>query len=162
MTEVERLYQCVICPKAYSSLQALRGHMKAHKGEYQRTTIYVPRDLWKEFDEKCKDHKTTTCALLKVLIEATLAGVDSGVIDLHRIGSPNPVFIQVNEVFLGKPRSAWKQRLDIDAVARLQRRCPDCGSTGIYEFNPEGTSYLDARCPKCGARWLLAPGDQNP
>ena len=158
VTEVERLYQCVVCPKAYSSKQSLRAHMKVHKGEYLRTTIYAPRDLWPRFDAICKAHKTTTCHLLKVLVKAVVDAGDTGVIDLAKLGSPNPLIINVNEYFLGKPRSAWKQQLDIDALARLQRRCPECGSSDVYEFQPELSRYLDGRCRRCGAQWLIAPG----
>jgi len=138
VTEIERIYPCIICPKAYPTKQGLRAHMKKHKNDFVRTTIYARRDLWARFDEAAKRHKTTTCALLDVLIKATLEGSEKGVIDVSRIGSPNPVIIQVNEVFLGQPRSGWKTQIPGGAMlGRLEDPAgklwpPSCHQADVF------------------------------
>lgn len=105
VTEVKQLFECIVCNKAWSSKQSLRAHMKVHKGEgYKRTNIFVQSAPWTEFEAFCKQHKTTTCKLLAVLIQATLKGKELGVIDL---GSSNPVVINVQNVSLGAPRGRY-------------------------------------------------------
>ena len=100
-----KLYTCVVCGRHFSGVQALRGHMKVHRGMYMRTSILVPVLKWPKFKEICDKHGTTTCMLLDNLISATIKGEELGVI---KIGSPNPVIIQVQEYFTGKPRS-WQK-----------------------------------------------------
>ena len=156
MAEVERLYKCIVCGKAYAKKQALRGHMKKHKGEgYKRTSIYLLDEDREYLNGYTRKHNTTTCHFIHSVIQACKEGEKTGTV---HIGAPNPVIIQVNEYFLGKPRSAWKQQLDIEALARLQRRCPQCGAGVVQEFQPEGTSLVDGRCRECGAEWLISPG----
>lgn len=151
--EVERLYTCIICGRAWASKQALRGHMKAHKGEWFRTSIYVRRDPWQRFDELCRDHKTTTCNVVNVLVEGLLKGMEVGSIDLARIVSPNPVVINLSQVFLGKPRSAWKT----EVLRGLPWRpaCPRCGSGEVRVIHPEGLEYSEGRCLRCRAEFLV-------
>lgn len=150
------VYKCVVCGKAWPSKQSLRAHMKAHKGEGYRTTHIVVRgEEFGRFEELCRRHNTTTCHLLGVLIRAALKGDETGMID---VGAPNPMIVNVHEYFLGKPRSAWKQQFDLDALSRVQRCCPECGSVDVYEKRPSGVLYLDGRCKKCGAEWLIKPG----
>jgi len=108
LSEVERIFPCIICGRSWTSVQGLRGHMKRHKNEFMRTSIHVRRELWSRFESECKRHKTTTCALLDVLVKAVLEGSGKGVVDLSRIGSPQPLIINVNEYFLGRPRSPYK------------------------------------------------------
>jgi len=120
------LFQCVVCGAAYASKQSLRAHMKVHKGEYVRTTIYAKRGLWKRFDEVCRKHKTTTCHVLQALIEAAIKGEELGAVDLSKLAAPNPVIIQVNQTFLGKPRSALKVPV-AEYTHEVELPCEVCG-----------------------------------
>jgi len=128
--EIERLFQCIICGKAYASKQSLRAHMKVHKGEYVRTTIYTKRGLWKRFDEVCRKHKTTTCHVLQALIEAAIKGEELGAVDLSKIAAPNPVIINVNQTFLGKPRSVYKTLLS-EVIHETELPGVICGAVAI-------------------------------
>lgn len=156
MPEIERLYQCVVCPAAYDNPQSLRAHMKVHKGEYARTTIYVPVDLWPRFNEICKKHKTTTCHLLKSLIESVIRGEETGSVDLRRIGSPNPVIINVSHVFLGRPRSGLK--VDVSDLAVDKNVCHVCGGHVTRERLVESTGFIEGSCFSCGSEWLIKKG----
>lgn len=153
MAEIEQIFPCVICGRAWSNKQSLRAHMKVHKGEYLRTSIHVRKDLWESFSEVCKKHKTTTCALLDVLMKATLAGEESGSIDLTKIGTPNPVVISVQEVFMGRPRG--RNRLEISRMIPEGPGCPTCGSREVRTISPEGVEYSEGSCLRCRARWLV-------
>jgi len=124
--EIERLFQCVVCGAAFAGKQSLRAHMKVHKGEYVRTTIYAKRGLWKKFNEVCRKHKTTTCRVLQALIEATIKGEELGAVDLSKIAAPNPVIININQTFLGKPRSAWKVPV-FSVTHETELQCEICG-----------------------------------
>ena len=156
MTEIEQLFQCIICPAAYAKKQSLRAHMKVHKGEYMRTSIQADKEVWKQFDELCKDHKTTTCHVINVLLKGIVAGAAAGNIDLPKILSPNPVVINMTHIFLGKPRSKYK--IDVSGIAAAQHGCRVCGSQVTREFQPKGTPFIEGECLKCGARWLVSPG----
>jgi len=126
MSRVERLFQCVICGAAYVSKQSLRAHMKVHKGEYLRTNIIVKRSLWNRFNEVCRKHKTTTCHVLQALIEAAIKGEELGAVDLSKIAAPNPVIININQTFLGKPRSVYKVPV-FERVHEFSLECEVCG-----------------------------------
>jgi len=125
--EIERLFQCVICGAAYAGKQSLRAHMKVHKGEYVRTTIYAKRGLWKRFDEVCRRHKTTSCHVLQALIEAVVKAEEVGAVDLSKLAAPNPVIINISQTFLGKPRSAVKT-LIAERVHEAELECEVCGA----------------------------------
>ena len=155
MPEIERIYPCILCEKAYDNLQALRGHLKKHRGEYLRTTIYVRRGQWKRFDEVCMKHKTTTCAVLDVLVKAMVEGESKGVINLKEITSPNPVVFNMSNVFLGKPRSKYK--IDVSDVLALGKACHVCGSRLISERGPLIDGFMEGSCLRCEARWLIMP-----
>jgi len=126
VSRVDQLFQCIICGAAYSSKQALRGHMKVHKGEYLRTNIFVKRGLWKRFGEVCRKHKTTTCHVLQVLIEAVVKSEEVGAVDLSKLTTPNPIIINVNQTFLGKPRSALKVPV-AEYTHEVELPCEVCG-----------------------------------
>jgi len=130
MSRVERLFQCVICGAAYVSKQSLRAHMKVHKGEYLRTNIIVKRSLWNRFNEVCRKHKTTTCHVLQALIEAAIKGEELGAVDLSKIAAPNPVIININQTFLGKPRSMYKTLLS-EVIHETELPCVICGATAV-------------------------------
>jgi len=156
--EVERLFKCVVCPKAFGSKQSLRAHMKVHKGEGYRTThVVVVDEEWDWFCGYAGRHNTTTCQLIRAFIKMAREGEKQGVIT---VGGPNPVIFQLQEVFLGKPRSSWEMKVELEAVRGLRRRCPECGSSDIHEFRPSGSPFLDGRCRKCGAEWLIKPSYQ--
>jgi len=122
--EVEVLYKCIVCGKAWSNKYSLRAHMKIHKGEgYRRTSIHVRTDLWEKFKELCKKHNTTTCHFLMALIEAAIKGEEVGVI---RVGAPNPAIINIHQYFLGKPRSAWKVPV-AEYTHEVELPCEVCG-----------------------------------
>lgn len=149
--QVETLYKCMVCPKAFASKQALRGHMNAHRGEDIRTTHIVVRgEKWDRFKRFCEDHNMTTCHMIDALITLALKGKEDGIVD---VVGPNPVIFNLSQVFLGKPRSAWK----VDLTSGIVRgpACPRCGSREIRTLEPEGVGYSEGSCLRCGARWLV-------
>ena len=116
MSEIQKVWQCVVCGRAWPSQQSLRAHMKAHKSEeYFATKIVVPRPLWTQFKGVCEKHKTTTCQLMKALLEAAVKGDELGV---TLVGSQNPFLVQVNHVVLGMPRGRYSH---FDGRSMLER-----------------------------------------
>lgn len=153
MSEVEQLFQCIICGVAWSSKQALRGHMKAHKGEYYRTNIYAVRKKWKIFEKICKKHKSTTCHVLDALIEAIIEGDKTKGFKLPTIMTPNPLIINVQHNFLGTPHSPYK--VSIDDIRLDKNICHVCGSRVIREFEPMPGKLREGKCQKCGSSWII-------
>lgn len=149
-SEVEVLYTCLVCGKSYSKVQSLRAHFKAHKNSgFSRTSIWVEDRLWDEFKGVCKKHKTTTCHLLSTLIKATIKGEETGTI---KIGSSNPVVVQVNEIFLGKPRSKFKVPLEVGVLGRI----PMCSHMyraysvqGVFSCSKWSRSVTVDDCERC-------------
>ena len=152
MTEVDVLYKCLVCGKAYGSKQALRGHMNAHRGKLKRTTIFVDECKWDEFKDFCKAHNTTTCHMLDSLLNLALRGKAEGIIE---IAGPNPVIFNYTQVFAGKPRSPWK--VDLTGHVPPGSRCLMCGSPIVRQWNVEFTDCLEGYCSKCGAGWMIEP-----
>jgi len=152
--EVERLWKCLVCGRAWASKQSLRAHMRVHKGEgYRHTSILVRSEEYARFEAMCTRHNTTTCHLLGVLIRAALKGDETGMID---IGAPNPAVINVHEYFLGKPRSGWKAPVPVTPVTSVgPGRCPECGSSDVLEESPFRDGFRQGRCKKCGADWAV-------
>lgn len=155
MSEVERLYQCVVCGKAWTSKQSLRAHLKVHKGEYMRTSFQADREAWKRFEEICKDHKTTTCHVLNTLIKGINEGAKDGNISLPKILSPNPVVININDYFLAGPRSRYKIPVDPSRIHHGVQpvHCPSCGSKKVG-VRRTSDGFVEGRCG-CGAEWLV-------
>lgn len=155
VSEIEQLFQCVVCGKAWPSKQSLRAHMKVHKGEYVRTSFHANREAWERFDAICKEHKTTTCHVLNTLIKGINEGAESGDISLPKILSPNPVIININDYFLAQPRSRYKIPVDPSTIHhRAQpQHCPMCGEKKVYVRSIEG-GFLEGECV-CGAKWLI-------
>ena len=148
--EVEQLFTCIVCGKSWPSKQSLRAHMKVHKGEgYMRTSVHVRREQWQTFKELCREHKTTTCHVLDVLVKAFNRGAPEGLVDL---ASPNPVIIQMTEVFLGKPRSKWKMPISLGVIGRI----PMCKNMyrayslkGLFACTLKGRSVSANECETC-------------
>lgn len=165
MAEVKTLYKCIVCGKAWSSSQSLRAHVKVHRREgYARTGIVVKSELWDWFKRYCEEHNTTTCHLFNALLEMARKGTEGGVITL---GAQNPVILQLNQTFLGRPRSGYKvpvgaaqagQMLSSGFSAGLgpgERKCVMCGGPGVYaSFQPAWGHRPSARwfCEKCRPR----------
>lgn len=138
--------------------------MKVHKkDEYFATKIVVPRPLWEEFDDVCKKHKTTTCQVIKALVEATLAGENAGLVT---IPSTNPIMVQVNHVVLGAPRGRYSH-IKAEELGRAIATanigpvgCPWIG--GIKEgqvlCRNRGSVWIDSsECVSCSSNWIAFP-----
>jgi len=152
-TEVDRLFVCVVCGRAFSSKQGLRSHMRVHRGEYKVVSVVVNRREWEEFKEICRRHKTTTCAVLRALIQGVIRGERMGA----QILNPNPIVIQVQNYYFGKPRSVYEVPLrEVKSMEFGRWWCPYCdvGYEGWYRLeNPP-------RCPKCGRAMVPVPGSR--
>lgn len=105
MPEIEKIYTCVVCSKRFDSKRALGGHMRWHdSGSYTRTSFSVEKTTWTDFMAMCDKHGTTACAVLRGLIQVTVAGEKQGVV---AIPSQNPINIQLVDVRLGAPRGRY-------------------------------------------------------
>jgi len=155
--EVEVLWKCIVCGRAFAKKQSLRAHMKKHKGEgLQRTSIWVNKEKWERFKQLCRKHNTTTCHLLDALIDAAIKGEEHGVVN---IAGPNPVIINLTHVFLGRPRSTWKAEVPVEIPPGPH--CPVCGAREVSETQPLDGIFREGRCLRCGATWLISPGGQD-
>ena len=145
---VERVWQCVVCGAKFRSRQALRGHMKKHRGRYVTTHIVVDRRQWEWFKGYCREHGWTTCAAIRELIGL----VERGAIKF--IG-PNPMAVldaplNVYSIHLGRPRSVWHFEL---GMFDEEPRCLACHSRDVkFEvYRDDGSkAYL---CRRHG--WLI-------
>jgi len=153
LSQVETVYKCIICGKAWNNIQSLRAHMKVHRKEgYVRTGVVVKKELWAWFKAYCKEHNTTTCHLFNALLEMAKKGTEEGVMTL---GAPNPVVINMSQVFLGKPRSRYK--VDVSELTVDKNVCHVCGGRVVRERKVPGTELIEGECLTCGARWLIHP-----
>jgi hypothetical protein len=135
-SEVSTLYKCVVCSYATDKIQALRAHMKKHKGEgYRRTSIVVHGERWDSFKGLADRHHTTTCQLIDALVKAAIKGDEQG---LTIIGSSNPFLIQVNEFRLGAPRGRFSHVAADVGLSRIrdlapQKWPPNCPNSALYK-----------------------------
>lgn len=148
------LQKCIVCGAAWPSRQSLRAHMKKHRHEgYFTTHIFVRREEWQQFKDVCHKHNSTTCHVLKTLINAFLKGEETGLVSL---ATPNPIIINVSETFMGKPRSTYKVRAPspADVSVGSPGSCADCGGPAEFRafYYPAGiggrciTSHLCSEC----------------
>jgi len=124
------LYKCLFCDFASTKRAALAGHMQRHKGKTAVLAVRIDRELRDKFTDLCHRHNTTTCQLLTGLIKATLKGEEVGTVDLRSI---NPMIINVNEYFLGKPRSGYKAL--ISSRLGLPKEIPRCWRIGLIDLD---------------------------
>jgi len=155
--EVVRLYRCVFCGRAFTSLKALHGHLKKHRGVRRvRTSFEVPAEKWERFKEKVRRHKSTTCAVLNSLIDWYLAQPDEYLGYLHSLEqvTENPSFMgpvwQFIYVYGGdRPRSRLKYlgllRGDEENVVSQESKRAESSWRERFERR-----WRDWLCPKCG------------
>jgi len=123
------LYKCVVCGRSFTSIQALRGHMKAHRDvEFENFTVRLPKELCSRFKEVCRRHNTTTCQVIHSLIQVFLEGEKRGVVNL---ATPNPVVIQLVNYFGGAPRG--RKKWELPRVEPLDRSCSLCDAPAQWE-----------------------------
>lgn len=146
--EIEKVWQCVVCGKAWDNRQSLCAHLKVHKGEgYLRTSMHVKKDVWLRFKAVCKDHKTTECQVLGQFIESAVAAEEKGI---NVILSQNPMLVQLNHIVLGAPRGRYSHvdvRSTVEALARGEWPPVVCAYL-------DGVSGQDVYCQKVGGSWL--------
>lgn len=121
------VYKCVVCGWSSFDKRALMGHM-SHGCAKQLASLHVqlPAKLIDEFKDMCFRHNTTTCSLLRVLIDAYLTADKLG----HgEVTTGNPLSVVVNEFFGARPRGHGKYNLGelaadpLTAVARCAHLC---------------------------------------
>lgn len=150
--EVEVVYKCFVCPKAFSSVQALRGHMRVHRGvEVGDLHVRLPKAKIEEFLAFCRRHNASSCHMILSMIDAYIEGDKRGLI---QVGSPNPAIVHLQQVFPSRPRGHGKYDLSglVGVVGGLPRiQCNYFG--GVCE----GKVYCRNRCyawlpwEKCGS-----------
>ena len=119
----------------------------------KHTSIRIDPYLWGLFMERTHALGLSACIILEGLMRAWITG------QVTQVAQPRPLTVNMRvDYVVQRHRRGPPERL----APFGERRCLECGSNQVYEFQPEDTNYFDGRCRKCGARWLLAPGDQNP
>ena len=77
----------------------MRSHLRKHRGEYTRSTVYVPRDLWDQVKARSRELGLTTCQVVVNLLKAWLQGSRQG-------GPGSPIQVNMTVIYLGRPRSS--------------------------------------------------------
>lgn len=150
------MYKCIVCGREFLKGQSLRAHLKAHRGQMAEFSVKIPKGLRDDFKELCRAHGVTTCHVVVGLISAAVEGFRRGVVfewdprtESARLKSgSNPLVVNFNQNFLGKPRSAWKTPLSPAYAGRAlgslpmmtatdeERKCVVCGAPGVYARYP--------------------------
>jgi len=167
---------CFLCSYKAPNRQAFRAHLKKHKGELMRTTIWVIPDKWRRFNAFVRKHGLTTCHLLHAFFDfceifdrtghATLSLTDTlkAKIDVGSFGS-NPISFHLHQTFLGKPRSSYKMLISEETIASAipdpempsgWYRCSHCG----LSYYPRGATIWT--CPKCKRKVIATSLTQIP
>jgi hypothetical protein len=124
MSEVKVVYKCFVCPKAFGSVQALRGHMRVHRGvEVGDLHVRLPKAKIEEFLAFCRRHNASSCHMVLSMIDAYIEGDKRGLI---QVGSPNPAIVHLMQIFPGRARGHNKYELDLVVQDPLSGvlRCP--------------------------------------
>jgi hypothetical protein len=132
--------------------------MNRHKDvEFVQFHVRLPKELVEKFQAVRVKHKTTDCALIHALMQATVKGDELGVI---KIGSENPSIIQIVEQFASRPRGHGKY--DTTSMPGFEPEAPSvycvfCGgfSGGLVFCQRHGSDWLPAsRCADCPSNWF--------
>jgi len=103
---VKTLYTCIFCGRAFSTRQALAGHMKVHRDlKWKRLCVRLPAELVDRFSEVCAKHKTTQCAVIHGLVQAVIQGEKLGVVKLN---SSNPMYVVIQDFYAARPKARGK------------------------------------------------------
>jgi len=160
------VYKCIICGREWEKGQSLRAHLKVHRGQMARFSVRIPKNLRDDFKELCRAHGVTTCHVVVGLMSACVEGFRRGVVfewDARSEGvrfkeGSNPLIVNFNQTFTGKPRSPYKLEVPDEALGSPRDRCPECGSRDVYQqMDPFGSSFRSGRCRKCRAEWCVNP-----
>ena len=160
-SEVEKVWQCIVCGKAWNKKPSLQAHMKVHKHQgYMRTSIIVMKDEWKEFNKFCDDRKTSSCMVLRDVIKAMLAGEKQGIVT---IATRNPLIVQLNHVVMGAPRGRYSHFEGRSMLERLEdpknkKYPPSCPETNSYWESDRSIGCLKIKervsVKECWECWL--------
>lgn len=110
----------------FGNRQALRAHLRVHRGEYRKVDFLVACDDWEGFKRVCAAHGLTTCHLLGSFVHGVVAAFRKGgsvEFDVRtekmRVKSGlNPMNVNIYQTFQGKPRSRYKKLLSEVVVTK--------------------------------------------
>jgi len=123
--------KCKFCGREFSSIQALRAHLRGCKSRPESfvtsVRIYNRAD-WERFKAFCRHHGLTTCHIINIVVKALPMVEQTGVrfeikdgkLNVSGVQGTNPIVFnfQINETFLSKPRSRWKIPVAEDPLSR--------------------------------------------
>jgi len=112
-------YRCLICGRVFESAQGLRGHLKAHKGQYKTVSFLASGVSYDEFKALCKVHGLTTCHLFNTFMDAMNQAFKRGAKvewdpiteNLRAQMGSNPININLIQNFRARPRGHGKYDL---------------------------------------------------
>jgi len=140
-----RIFKCVVCGKTFLKRESLAAHLGHHKEvDFKRLSVRLPKERLEWFENYCKKHNTTSCHLILAFFSFLEEGEKHGNIIL---GSPNPTFFVLQEVFMAKPRGHGKY--DVAAAT------PFAGSNpSVLCLYMDGVDGDQVFCQKRGGLWL--------
>jgi len=129
-----KIYKCAICGKEFIKIQSLQAHKRAHKGEWSRFVVRVPKELKEKFLKVLEKHGITTCALQVEIMKRVIEADEKG---FFFLGS-NPIVFASVFIQSGKPtKAAIEVRKALGSIHQVKRSRRIPTPIEPNEFTPE-------------------------
>jgi hypothetical protein len=140
-----RVFKCVICGRTFLKRESLAAHLGHHKEvEFKRLSVRLPKERLEWFENYCRKHNTTSCHLILAFFSFLEEGEKHGNIIL---GSPNPTFFVLQEIFMARPRGHGKYDFGLGPGS-------EPGGLNVSCFYIGAVSGGDVYCNWLGGSWV--------